>query len=71
MCWVRNRLYGGVVHGRGRVDLDQPDMIVLIDHEIVSEHLMRVLPVFNELLCGLQRPFHNILHLRLNFLNNP
>lgn len=62
---------GGEVHGRGGVDLDQPHLVVLVDHEVVPVEFMGILPVLNVFLSRHHGPLDDAGHLPLDFLNNP
>ena len=56
---------GRVLHGWRGVDLYQPHPEVLVDHEIVAEHLEAVLAVLHVLQDALQRLVDHSPHLRL------
>ena len=59
-CWV--------FHRRRTVDLDEPDLVVFIHHEVKPKDFHRVLPAHNVLPYALQRSPGNFIHLRPNFL---
>lgn len=57
-----------VVHARTHVDLYQPRIQVLINHEVIPHQLSRPLLANHMPLATLNTPNHNILHLLLNNL---
>jgi len=54
-----------VLHRGGRVDFDQPNLKVLVNHEIVSQDLKAVFAVLHILEHTLQRLVDDLLHLGL------
>ena len=57
--------YSGMLHGRTGVDLDEPDVEVRVDHEVVAEHLMAVVPVHDHVSCCEDAAYNALLDLRL------
>ena len=38
------------IHVGGRIDFEEPDVEVLVKHQVIPVHLARVLPVFEHVL---------------------
>ena len=64
----KRNTYSAVVHCRGRVDLNEPRIALLVDHEVVAEHLEGILPVLDHILDGLEGMNDNFLELGLHLL---
>jgi hypothetical protein len=54
---------GGVVHGWGGVDLNQPHIEVVVDHEIETEELEATLFTLKHVLHTLEAVDHDVLRL--------
>ena len=52
----------GIIHRGTGIDLDQPWTEVLINHEIVTKQLHRVLPTLHLVLCALHSQDNNLFH---------
>jgi hypothetical protein len=57
--------YSGMLHGRTRVDLNEPDVEICVDHEVVAEHLMAVVPVHDHVSRCKDTSYDALLDLRL------
>ena len=60
--------YCAVIHGGTRVDLNEPGIVILIHHKIVSKKLMSVVPVFDQFLSRFTCVLADLLHIRPDFL---
>ena len=60
--------YGAVVHGRARVDFDQPGVEIGVDHVIDPENLVAIWSVFDIALRPDHRPAGDAFHLWLDLL---
>jgi len=58
-----------VFHGGARVDFNEPDVKIGVDHEIVTEHLMSVLSVHHHVSCRHDTANDAHLYLRLHLLS--
>ena len=61
--------YRGVFHAWTRIDLNEPHVKVRVDHKIVAEHLVRVLPVHHHLSGRQNAPYDAFFDLRYNLLS--
>lgn len=55
-----------MLHRGARVDLDKPDVEVRVDHEVIAEHLVRVLTVNHHVTGCKHTPYNPLLNLWLN-----
>ena len=61
-----NKAYCWVLHGRTRIDFNQPNIKVRINHKIVAKHLMCIISMYYHLSCSQYTSDDTLLDLRLD-----
>jgi hypothetical protein len=60
--------WGGVVHAGAHIDLDDPRVQILVDHEIVAHHFEKTLFTGHTPFAAFYTPDYNTFHFVLNYL---